>query len=173
MKMPTLLGDCAHAATAAEARFRIDYPNSKTRASRVIALDDEAARMMPRLAADDWAGAHFLAYARTDSAPGIEALKMDATLEASDGTRSKLSRELDHADVVVMIASGGEAAEAAGVIGTACSVRAIMTAGLIVSADRTDPAVESAVRALRPHAAVLVVASDADYVPAMLRALRA
>jgi len=37
---PTLLNSCAMAATAAEASFRVPYPNSMTRQSRIIALDE-------------------------------------------------------------------------------------------------------------------------------------
>ena len=40
---PTLLGSCAKAASAAEVRFRVDYPNSKARVSRIIALDEASA----------------------------------------------------------------------------------------------------------------------------------
>lgn len=44
-----------------------------------------------------------------------------------------------------------------------------MTAGVVVAGREA----EAVTRALRPSAAVLVIASDADYLPAMLTALRA
>jgi hypothetical protein len=173
MNAPTLLNSCAKAATAAEARFRIDYPNSRARASRIIALDDKAADIMRRVEGEPWSGAHFLTFRSRHAAPGIAALSIDATLAVPDGAETKLSTELAGADVVVMIASSGESTDAAATVGNACFVRGIMTAGLIVSRDRTDAHVERAVRALRPYAAVLVIASDEEYVPAMLQALRA
>lgn len=170
---PTLLSSCAHAATAAEARFRIDRPNSRARASRVVALDEAAAGVMEHVAAEVWSGAHFLRWVDRRPAPGIEGLAVDADLDTAEGGRTRLSDELDGADVVVMIASSGAAAPAAALIGNACFVRAIMTAGLIVTAERSDHDVDRAIQALRPYAAVLVVASGEDYVPAMLHALRA
>lgn len=41
----------ARAASAAEARHRIDVPIAPARAARVVALDDRAARVAARLAA--------------------------------------------------------------------------------------------------------------------------
>jgi len=166
MNAPTLLSSCARAATAAEARYRIDYPNSRARSSRIVALDDEAAAIMRRIEDDVWGDTHFLTFRARHPAPGIAALSIDATLARPDGGETRLSAELAGADVVVMIASSGAGIEA-------CFVRNIMTAGLIVSRDRADPDVERAVRALRPYAAVLVIAADEEFVPAMLHALRA
>ena len=40
---PTLLSSCARASTREEARFRVDYPNSATRSTRIFALDKRAA----------------------------------------------------------------------------------------------------------------------------------
>jgi hypothetical protein len=173
MNAPTLLGSCAKAATAAEARYRVDYPNARARSSRIVALDGKATDIMRRVEDDLWGDAHFLTFRSRHPAPGIEALSIDATLAKPDGTETKLSAELAGADVVVMIAATGENIEAAAAVGNACFVRNIMTAGLIVSKDRADPAVERAVAALRPYAKVLVIASDEEYVPAMLHALRA
>jgi hypothetical protein len=173
MNAPTLLSSCARAATAEEARYRIDYPNSRARSSRIVALDATAAAIMHRIEDDLWGDAHFLTFRARHPAPGIEALSIDATLAKPDGAEVKLSTELAGADVVVMIAATGEGIDAAAAVGNACFVRNIMTAGLIVSKDRSSPDVEHAVAALRPYAAVLVVASDEEYVPAMLHALRA
>ena len=41
----SLLSSCARAATAAEARFRIDRPIAPSRAGRVVALDEPAAEV--------------------------------------------------------------------------------------------------------------------------------
>lgn len=173
MNAPTLLSSCAKAATAAEARYRIDYPNSRARSSRIVALDDSAAAIMRRVEGDVWGDARFLTFRNRHPAPGIESLSIDATLGTPDGVETRLSAELAGADVVVMIAATGEAIDAAAAVGNACFVRNIMTAGLIVSKDRSDPDVDRAVTTLRPYAKVLVIASDEEYVPAMLHALRA
>ena len=167
-RRPTLLHSCARAATAAEARFRVNYPNSTIRASRIIALDSEAASVVGRISGQRWKGAHFLTY--KEPASGADAPRSDAILRSSDGAETRLSDELDGADVAVMVATADRGAEAASIIGKACALRGIMTAGLVVG---DGDGLDDAVNALRPYASVLVVSADEDYVPEMLGALRA
>lgn len=169
---PTMLGSCARAATAAEARFRVAYPNSRTRTSRIFALDPAAAEAMYRITEAPWNNAHFL----TLSAGG----SFDPSTRASalpishpDGTKADLPQELDGADVVVLIATEGTGEGAAEVIARECFERNIMCAGLALASGNRDSAVDRAVNAMRRFARVLVVAQDVDYVPAMLTALRA
>jgi hypothetical protein len=166
-RRPTLLHSCARAATAAEARFRVDYPNSTARSSRIVALDDAASSLVSRISGQQWKGAHFLTYKKPID--GEDGLSPDAVLESFEGAETRLSDELDGADVAVMIATADREAKGASIIGRACFLRGIMTAGLVLG----DNGVDDAVTALRPYAAVLVVAADEDYVPDMLEALRA
>jgi hypothetical protein len=56
---PILVSSCARAATAAEARFRLDRPIGG-RAALVVALDDEAAAVVERVAELPWQGARFV-----------------------------------------------------------------------------------------------------------------
>jgi len=171
---PTLLASCAKAATAAEARFRVAYPNARERASRIFALDAEAAAMMRRVADAPWNGAHFLTFQSvTSGAKGLDSLPVDATLKTPEGRSVRLSEELKGADVAVMVATTGKSAEAAAVIGNACFVRSIMTTGLIVAKGGRRGEVERTVKALRPYAAMLVVSTGEEYIPEMLTALRA
>lgn len=167
-RRPTLLHSCAQAATAAEARFRVNYPNSTTRASRIFALDHEAASVIRRISGGSWNGARFLTFKEPTSE--ADAARSDANLRSSDGSETRLSDELNEADVAVMIATADQGAEAASIIGKACALRGIMTAGLVVG---DGNALDDAVNALRPYASVLVVSTDEDYVPEMLGALRA
>lgn len=167
---PTLLNSCARAATAAEARFRINYPIATRRASRVVALDQDAAAIVRRVAELPWSGAHFLTYEAPTTVDGLDGVAIDATLRASDGSQALLSDELAGADVAVMVATNDDCAEAAAIIGQACGEHGIMTAGLVVDA---GGAIDRAVSALRAHAMVLVVTADEDDVPEMLTALRA
>jgi hypothetical protein len=169
-RRPTLLHSCARAATAAEARFRVDYPNSRPRASRIVALDAGAAAIVQRVAGGAWRGARFFTYLAHEPAPSLGSLPVDAILRATDGTESRLSEELEGADLAVMIASSDDAAEAASVIGNACAARGMAAAALVVCDPRS---VDATVSALRPHASVLVVSRDEEYVPEMLSALRA
>lgn len=168
---PTLLSSCARAATREEAAFRVQYPNSKTRATRIVALDEEAAGIMRRVAEAPWQGAHFLTYLRKETAPGFDSLPTDAVVKTPDGAETRLSTELADADVIVMIATEGSGEEAAAVTANAGHARNIMVAGLVVT--KGPGAAGAAVKALRPAASVLVIASGEEYVPEMLTALRA
>lgn len=158
----SLPSSCARAATAAEARYRIDRPIAPARAPRIVALDDGAAAVVRRTAAMQWANARFyLSEVVEGSAPGT-------LLRGVDGSRATLDDELASADVVVMIATDDSGAECAHTIGTACRQRAVMTAGLVVG-----DAADRAVAALRPHARVLLPGADESDVVELLTALRA
>ena len=165
-RRPTLLHSCARAATSAEARFRVDYPNSTERASRIIALDEDAAELLRPISERPWRGARFL---RFDSPRGDDGSR-DAVLRAFDGGSTLLSEVLEGADVAVMVATGDAGAEAASIIGRASFRRRIMTAGLVVRG-RHEP--NDAVNVLRPFASVLVVSPDEQYIADVLTALRA
>ena len=169
---PTLLNSCARAATAAEARFRIDAPIAPARAARVIALDDGAVTIARRLAQQPWANARFLTCGTTDG-----------ELRDLDGRQVRLSDELAGVDVAVLLATARSASpsatgsasppasgDASASVGAACTVRGIMTAGLVLGG---GPEAMTAVRFLRPHARVLMVSSDEDDVADILTALRA
>lgn len=162
---PTLLSSCAMAATEAEARFRVPYPNSMTRDSRVIALDPGANVLMAEISGDHWRAAHFLALA--DRQPDVS--PNDVRLTGQDGQNRLYTAELADADVVVMIASTSEGMREAGIIGRLAHESGVMTAGIVVAGTMTD----AVAAAMRPSAAVLVIAHDADYLRAMLSALRA
>jgi hypothetical protein len=142
---PILLNSCAVAATAAEARFRIDRPISG-RAALVVALDDEAAEVVDRIAKRSWRGARFV---------------------HADGWQPD---QLADTDVVIMIATADANGDVASAIARGCSEQGIMTAGLILG-DRLD--VATAVSALRPYARNLMVTDDEEDVAEVLTALRA
>lgn len=144
---PTLLNSCAWAATAQEARFRIDRPIGG-RSVVIVALDDEAAEVVDRVAEQPWGGARFF---RSPDDP-------------------RLLDEIQSADTAIMVATAEADDDAASEIARACSGRGIMTAGLIVG-DRLD--VAAAVSALRPYARNLMVTQDEEDVAAVLTALRA
>jgi 1-aminocyclopropane-1-carboxylate deaminase/D-cysteine desulfhydrase-like pyridoxal-dependent ACC family enzyme len=156
------------AATAAEARFRIEYP-FLARDSRIVAVDAEASAIVHRAAQRQWAGnARFLVL-ETPMPAGGDGFAPDAVLRVCDGSQSRLSDELAEADVTVMVGSSA-GAEAASLIGRACAERSIMTAGVVLS--RTAERVNDAVLALRPYAMVLVVTKDEDDLFELLTALR-
>jgi len=165
-----MLSESARVTTAEEARFRIDDPNSRQRASRIIALDAEAEAALRRISGFPWDGAHFLCFERSLEV-GAGPFQIDAVLRDVEGGEVSLSAELEGADVAVMVIAAGHDASAAASIGNACRVRNIMTTGLIVADTEADAS--QTLKDLRPYAAMLVVASGDEYIPEMLRALRA
>ncbi len=167
---PTLLSSCAKAATAAEARFRIDYPLAPSRATRVVALDEEAGGVVRRVAEQPWATARFYSWHASDDPDLQTGSPDDLGLRRMDGSVAVLGEELADVDAVVMVASTDGGAAAASSIGLACTLRGIMTAGLVLS---DGSRVSSALSALRPHARVLMVPGDEDDLFQLLTAIRA
>ncbi len=170
---PTMLSACARAASAAEARFRVQYPNSSTRMSRVVALDAGAAEAMYQIAEEDWNDARFLALAAGGVVDPERTRAADLRLADPSGAAADLEAELDGADVVVLLASEGTSEGAAEVIAREAWRRKIMCAGVALGAGSSAAQVDRVVNSMRRFATVLVVAHDPDYIPAMLKALRA
>lgn len=162
MTAPILANSCARAATAAEARYRIDAPIAPSRGALVIALDDGAVDVAHVAAAESWSSARFLR-----CAPGAG---NDAVLTGIAGGEANLAEQLANAYVVLMIATADSAATCASWIGRACVKRGIMTAAVVVG-DGQDS--QRAVAALRPHARVLHPDGDINDVVGLLTALRA
>ncbi|MCL2430058.1 MAG: hypothetical protein FWD12_12590 [Alphaproteobacteria bacterium] len=167
--------ESARMTTAKEARFRVDYPNSKPRSVKVIALDGPSERVVKRLAQGTWQQASFLTALRFDGAPrGGAGWTMQAWLRDLAGRTTDLVDEIASADLVVMVASAGTAAEAAAVIAEACAVRKVMTTGLIIDSEtKSDDELSRTLASLRPYASMLVIAHNEEYIDAMLAALRA
>lgn len=165
--------ESSRAASAAEARFRIDAPNSRPRAIKVIALDCASEAVVKRLAQSAWANASFLT-TLANEAPRNEPFSMSGWLGDLAGHAKNLVDEIDSADLVVMIATAGENAEAASIIGEACSLKSVMTTALVVATPSlSNAALAQSLAHLRPWALMLVVASAEDYIADMLVALRA
>ena len=147
-----MLSESARMTTAEEARFRIDYPNSKPRAVKVIALDPPSEEVVKRLAQGSWQQATFFASLKFDGAPrGGDGWSMKAWLSDLAGRTNDLIDEVATADLVVMVASAGTKPDAAAVIAEACAVRKVMTTALIIGSDgQTDDELSKTLASLRP-----------------------
>lgn len=164
---PILLNSCGLATTAAESRFRIDVPLVPSRATRIIALDDPAAEVVERVSRHSWCTARFYRTAEElEGGSGEAGLRLRGMV----GGAVDLVDELDAVDAVVMVATSDTGARSAATIGAACTVRGIMTAGLVLS-DGTR--VLDALSSLRPHARVLLVPAEEEDLIELLRAIRA
>ena len=170
-----MLSESARMASAAEARFRIDAPNSKARSVKVIVFDRASERLVQQLAQRSWNQATFLTASAIANAPQHgERFSMQGWLSDLAGRATDLVDEINDADLVVMVASAGEEVPAVSLIGEACAVRRIMTTSLILgSATKSDAELSASLAQLRPYSQMLVIATAEDYVEDMLRALRA
>ena len=151
-----MISESARMSSAAEARFRIDKPNSRRRTVKVIALDRPAESVVDALARGEWDGAAFFKAAELTDHP------------------ARLAEAVHGADLVVMIATAGETTPGVAAIGEACSDRRVTTTGLILGSEHsTDDALSRTLTELRPWILMLVLANSKEYIEDMLRALRA
>ena len=172
--MQTMESESARMSSAAEARFRIDYPNSQPRVIKVVALDAMSERVVKRVAQQPWQRANFFTSLKYDGTAAGEGWSMKAWLNDLAGRAKALVDEVASADLVVMVSSAGTRAEAASVIGEACAARKVMTMALIIGSEqKSDEELSKTLAALRPYASMLVIASGDEYIEEMLAALRA
>ena len=169
-----MLSESARMSTAAEARFRIDAPNSKPRHVKVIALDPTSEALVKHLAERRWNSASFFTASAFAGAPPGRGFSVQGWLSDLAGRTKDLIDEVNGADLVVMVATAGESAQAAALIGEACSLKRVNTTGLIVGgASATDEMLSKTLSQLRPWSLMLVIANGEDYIEDMLIALRA
>ena len=167
--------ESARMSSAAEARFRIDYPNSKPRVVKVVALDAASERVVKRVAQQGWQRATFFTSIKFEGAARSgESWSMQAWLSDLAGRTKALVEEVAAADLVVMVSSAGTSAQAAAGIGEACAARKVMSMALINGSEqRSNEELSKTLAALRPYASMLVIASGDEYIEEMLAALRA
>ena len=172
-----MLSESARMATAHELGFRIQHPNSKERAVKIIALDKPSAEIVDQLSKKTWHGAQFftsLSFSSDKSPAGGESESLKAWLGDIAGRTMDLVAEVEKSDFVVVITCAGEDARAVTVIADACQMFHKTLLGLVVPLDNTSDAdVEVSLKHLRPHSRMLVVAHGVDYIEVMLTALRA
>jgi hypothetical protein len=170
-----MLSESARMTTAHEARFRINYPNSRPRAIKVVALDETSRQLVDDISKLNWnQAAFFTSISFEGAAPRAEDSSVKAWLSDIAGHTQDLLGTIEDADFVVMVAQAGEDAQGASVIGEACAPRNITTIGIIVqSASTTDEELARTLSHMRPFSKMLVIATAPDYIEAMLTALRA
>jgi hypothetical protein len=168
-----MLSESARMSSAAEARFRIDAPNSKGRTIRVIALDRPSERVVKSLAQRPWNGATFFTASAFGDAPR-KGESFAGWLSDLAGRTKNLVEEVAGADLVVMVATAGENMQAASIVGEACSLKRVMTTALVLGSEQiSDEVLSKTLSQLRPWSLMLVIASADEYIADMLTALRA
>jgi hypothetical protein len=177
---PTLLSSCARAATAAEARFRINAAPQTPRTTCVVALDPGASPLVRELIGRPWQRARFLINGASGASDAGNSAGLgrsaaendpdDIMLATGEGAAVRLRDELTETDFMLMIATANDGAAAATAIGHECARRGIMTAGVVLG---DGFAAGDAVAALRPHARVLLITKDRDDVAEIMSAVGA
>jgi hypothetical protein len=111
---------------------------------------------------------------RIQSPPDTNRAVKVIDLDSATGPEvTRLISDVDGADLVLMLVSAGGNAEAAAVIGEACSARRVMTHTVIVrAAAATDAALSQTLAQVRPWSLMVVVVNDDDYVDDILRSFR-
>jgi hypothetical protein len=167
--------ESARMSSAAEAKFRINRPNSQPRAVKVIALDSRSERIVKDLAQSQWQRATFLTASSFSGTPSKgDKFSMGGWLNDLAGRTHDLIDEVNSADLVVMVATAGENAAAAAIIGEACNVKNVMTTALILGGNTSsDETISKMLSQLRPYVMMLVISSADEYIKDMLTALRA
>jgi hypothetical protein len=167
--------ESARMSSAVEARFRVEYPNSKPRVVKVVALDAASEGVVKRVAQRQWQRATFFTSIKFDHAPQSgESWSMQAWLSDLAGRTKALVEEVAAADLVVMVSSAGTNAQPAAVIGEACAARKVMTMALIIGSEaRSNEELSKTLATVRPYASMLVIATGDEYIEEMLSALRA
>jgi hypothetical protein len=171
-----MLSESARMSTAREAAFRVQYPNSRPRAIKVIALDDLGAQVVRETARQQvWKNATFFTGLTANWDPKRPwGTPIHASLIDLDANTRNLVEEIGSANLVVMVASASGNAEAAALIAEICSMKRVMITGLLLRTETASEAeIAQSLKELRPHAPMLVISSGDDYVAAMLTALRA
>ena len=158
-----MLSESARMSSAAEARYRVQAPNSKPRAITVVALDAEGERVVRDISSGRWQNARFFTSRSSDD-----------TLIGIAGTNRTIAEEVDASDLVVLVAGPGGRADLAPSIGQACSAKRVMTTGFVVgAAGASDAELAKTLAQLRPWSLMVVIANSDEYIADMMTALRA
>lgn len=168
MNLPAISSNSARATASGESRYRISYPLAPTRGARVIALDTGAEVIVRKVAGMSWTSAHFFTAEVASRKMDFDGGPVEMNLRNLDGGIAPLKDELAEVDVVVMVATEDSGFESAATIAAACTVRGIMTAGIIEGTTAM-----STVSVLRQYARMLVISADENDLEALLTAIRA
>jgi hypothetical protein len=143
-----MISESARSTTAAESRFRVQAPNAAARSILVIGLDPACLRLIGGLQGEGWHGLRFV-----------------------DASRWRPALEEQAADVVIIVSSADQSAEAAREIGSHALERAIKVSAVLLRDGANADAVSRSLQQLRPWAQTLMLLEDEADLRSVLHAL--
>lgn len=147
----------SNARTNSDTKNRIAAPNSKPRHIKLVGLRNGGAQLVSSLPTGRWKNVEIVT--PTDSsAQGLAAGSLPA---------------LDDAEMIFVIACSGDDLSWASLIQQIARAQGILTTGILVANSITTDDQHAELRTLRAASDMLVIASDASYVPDMLTELGA
>ncbi len=167
-----MIAQSVRATSAGESAYRIAAPNSLPRSIMLVALEAEAARLLGRVAKEQWRRTTFRSSVWLEDAPDPRGGALDQWCDIVAGHAENLVSEIAASDLVVVVTTAGDPATGASVIGEACVARGVKTAGIILQTPQTSPeTLSQSLRELRPWTRTLSVLSDPEMIPGMIHAL--
>ena len=157
---------------ACDTRHRVDYPNSRPRAIKLIGLGEGGGRIAESVAGHGLRHVQAIAAggARSGSASGDPATMLQAIADEN----GEIGRAIREADMVFVVAQEGDNVALAPAIGQMAHAKGVLVTGMLIQGREAErPLPDGTLNALRSAADMLVMVSDADYVTEMLGALGA
>ena len=138
--------ESARMSSAAEARYRIDYPNSKPRVIKVVALDAASEHVVKRVAERQWQRATFFTSIKFDGRPRVPTSRFRASVRhAHHGAAALAARQRGGRRGLVMQAWLGDLAGR-----TKALVDEVASADLVVMGRAPAPARRAPLSSARP-----------------------
>ena len=121
--------------------------------------------------AQDWG--HPATFPTAPVADPVDALAAVGWMTDLGEQRRRVRDQVNASDQVIMLAAAGGGADAAGLIGRACSLDRVTTTALVVGAETSsDRELSKTLAQLRPWSLMVVIANSDEYITDMMTALR-
>jgi len=158
-------------AAAADTRYRINYPNSRPRALKLVGLGQGGAKIARHVR--DFKFQH-VEVLDADNRAADAAASPSHMFKAIAAEGHRLIGALEKADMIFMVATPSDDLGVAAEIGQLGRQRNILITGvLVVASGAANPESEGALELLRAATDMLVIVSDATYIIEMLTELGA
>lgn len=161
-------------AAAADTRYRINYPNSRPRALKLIGLGDGGTKIARRVSDHKFQHVQVLNPENPPPSTRANATSPSGMFQAIAAEGHRLRETLEKADMIFMVATPADDLGVAAEIGQLGRQRNILITGVLVAPAATMTAdAGHALELLRAATDMLVIVSDASYVIEMLTELGA